>query len=89
MTAIERIAYELCEDKAKEGVIYLEMRGSPHLLLGKQESVTSKEVMKSFLQGIQSGEKDFGIKTRFLICCIRSLPGKCGISLSSLGGHVT
>uniref|UniRef100_A0A3Q2CPS6 adenosine deaminase n=2 Tax=Cyprinodon variegatus TaxID=28743 RepID=A0A3Q2CPS6_CYPVA len=30
--AIKRIAYEFIEDKAKEGVIYVEVRYSPHLL---------------------------------------------------------
>lgn len=29
---MERIAYELVEMKAKEGVIYVEVRYSPHLL---------------------------------------------------------
>lgn len=30
--AVRRIAYELVETKAKEGVIYVEIRYSPHLL---------------------------------------------------------
>lgn len=30
--AIKRIAYEFVEDKAKEGVIYVEARYSPHFL---------------------------------------------------------
>lgn len=30
--AIKRIAFEFVEDKAKEGVIYVEVRYSPHLL---------------------------------------------------------
>lgn len=30
--AIKRIAYEFVEDKAKEGVVYVEVRYSPHLL---------------------------------------------------------
>lgn len=30
--AIKRIAYEFVEDKAREGVIYVEVRYSPHLL---------------------------------------------------------
>lgn len=30
--AIKRIAYEFVEDKAKEGVIYVEVRYSPHYL---------------------------------------------------------
>jgi adenosine deaminase len=35
LSAIERIAYEFCEDKAKNGVLYAEARYSPHLLLAK------------------------------------------------------
>ena len=30
--AIKRIAYEFVEDKASEGVIYVEVRYSPHFL---------------------------------------------------------
>lgn len=30
--AIERVAYELCEDEAQHGVVYFEARYSPHLL---------------------------------------------------------
>lgn len=30
--AIKRIAYEFVETKAKEGVVYVEVRYSPHLL---------------------------------------------------------
>ncbi|VDK40975.1 unnamed protein product [Gongylonema pulchrum] len=30
--AIERVAYELCEDAANSGVVYFEARYSPHLL---------------------------------------------------------
>lgn len=30
--AIERIAYEKCQDQAENGVIYFEARYSPHLL---------------------------------------------------------
>lgn len=30
--ALERIAYELCEDMSKDNVIYFEARYSPHIL---------------------------------------------------------
>lgn len=30
--AIQRIAFEFVEDKAREGVLYVEVRYSPHLL---------------------------------------------------------
>jgi len=74
LKAVERIAYELCEDKAKNGVIYLEMRGSPHLLVPENGSITARDVIRSYLLGIQNGEKDFGITARFIICCMRNLP---------------
>lgn len=34
--AIKRIAYEFVDDKAKERVIYVEVRYSPHLLANTQ-----------------------------------------------------
>lgn len=34
--AIKRIAYEFVEMKAKEGVVYVEVRYSPHLLANSQ-----------------------------------------------------
>lgn len=34
--AIKRIAYEFVEDRAKEGVIYVEARYSPHFLANTQ-----------------------------------------------------
>ncbi|VDM98979.1 unnamed protein product [Thelazia callipaeda] len=42
--AIERIAFEVCEDEAKSGVIYFEARYSPHLLCNtvKNTAATSK-----------------------------------------------
>lgn len=35
LSAIERVAYEFCEDKAKNGVLYVEARYSPHFLLAE------------------------------------------------------
>lgn len=35
LSAIERVAYEFCEDKARNGVLYAEARYSPHFLLAE------------------------------------------------------
>ncbi|GMR49460.1 hypothetical protein PMAYCL1PPCAC_19655, partial [Pristionchus mayeri] len=40
LVAIERIAYELCEDQAKEGVVYFEARYSPFLLISENSVVS-------------------------------------------------
>uniref|UniRef100_A0A6Q2ZMS8 Adenosine deaminase n=1 Tax=Esox lucius TaxID=8010 RepID=A0A6Q2ZMS8_ESOLU len=82
--AIRRIAYEFVEDKSKEGVIYVEVRYSPHLLANtdvepipwKQEKgdVSPDDVVQLVNQGLAEGEKDFNIKARSILCCMRHMP---------------
>ncbi|XP_022240793.1 adenosine deaminase-like isoform X2 [Limulus polyphemus] len=81
--ALERVAYELCEDQAKQGVCYFEARFSPHLCSNTDglppdeivspdddRAVTPKKVVESILKGLKRGEKDFNIKARAILCCI-------------------
>ncbi|XP_069058057.1 adenosine deaminase-like isoform X1 [Pleurodeles waltl] len=82
--AIKRIAYEFVEIKAKEGVIYVEVRYSPHLLAnckvdpipwGQMEGdLTPDEVVDLVNQGLREGERDFNIKVRSILCCMRHMP---------------
>ena len=37
LVAIERIALEFCEDAAHNGILYVESRFSPHLVLGESQ----------------------------------------------------
>ncbi|KAK0398859.1 hypothetical protein QR680_002784 [Steinernema hermaphroditum] len=80
--AIERIAYELCEDQNKNGVVYFEARYSPHFLcdtvphhLSNGEPATGKltprEVIQAVKCGLDRGEAKFGVKARSILCCIR------------------
>lgn len=70
--ALERIAYELCEDEAREGVIYFEMRFSPHLC--STSCLSPEEVLKCIIKGLNKGQKDFNIKAKIILCCIRGHP---------------
>ncbi|XP_072040860.1 adenosine deaminase-like [Amphiura filiformis] len=81
--ALERIAYELCEDKAKEGVVYFEARFSPHFLADKDVPLVwgqkpgqcgAKEVVAAVSTGLRRGCEKFGIKARLILCCIRDKP---------------
>ncbi|XP_069099651.1 adenosine deaminase-like isoform X2 [Pleurodeles waltl] len=82
--AVKRIAYEFVEMKAKEGVIYVEVRYSPHLLAnskvdpvpwGQNEGdLTPDEVVNLVNQGLRDGERDFNIKARSILCCLRHMP---------------
>ncbi|XP_050773395.1 adenosine deaminase-like [Gopherus flavomarginatus] len=82
--AVRRIAYEFVEMKAKEGVIYVEVRYSPHLLANckvhpvpwdqEEGDLTPDEVVHLVNQGLQDGERDFNIKARSILCCMRHMP---------------
>ncbi|XP_051832458.1 adenosine deaminase [Antechinus flavipes] len=82
--AIKRVAYEFVEMKAKEGVVYVEVRYSPHLLANSkvkpipwnqaEGDLTPDEVVFLVNQGLQEGERDFHIKVRSILCCMRHMP---------------
>ncbi|GAA6095923.1 adenosine deaminase [Tachysurus ichikawai] len=82
--AIKRIAYEFVETKAKEGVIYVEARYSPHLLANcdvepiqwdqEKGDVTPGDVVHLVNEGLKEGEKAFKIKARSILCCMRHMP---------------
>ena len=85
--ALERIAYEFCEDIANNGVLYCETRYCPHLLANcgvdgvqcngsKEQNCSPRKVVESVCKGIERGCKDFGVKVRTILCCMRHRPGK-------------
>ncbi|XP_030588681.1 adenosine deaminase [Archocentrus centrarchus] len=82
--AIKRIAYEFVEDKANEGVVYVEVRYSPHFLANSgvdpipwnqnEGDLTPDEVVSLVNQGLSEGERKFNIKARSILCCMRHMP---------------
>lgn len=67
--SMERIAYELCEDQAKDGVIYFETRFAP--LLQDCPTLSLEESVEAVLAGLGRGARDFGVKWGLILCCIR------------------
>uniref|UniRef100_A0A1I7YPV6 adenosine deaminase n=1 Tax=Steinernema glaseri TaxID=37863 RepID=A0A1I7YPV6_9BILA len=66
--AIERIAYELCEDQHNNGVIYFEARYSPHFLCntvphhvsngnGVEEKLCPRGVIEAVKRGLDRGQE--------------------------------
>lgn len=70
--AIERIAYELAEDAAHEGIRYLEARYAP--ILNVREGLTLEGVVEASLRGLARAERDHGIVSRVVVCGIRNMP---------------
>ncbi|KAG8447060.1 hypothetical protein GDO86_014491 [Hymenochirus boettgeri] len=83
--AVKRIAYEFVEMEANEGVIYTEVRYTPQLFAnckidpipwGQEEGdLSPDEVVDLVNQGLKEGEKDFNVKVKSILCCMRLTPG--------------
>lgn len=69
--AVERIAYELCEDVAKENVKYIEVRFAPPLQA--TENFSAEEVVRRALKGLEQGSRNFKVRTGVILCFYRSL----------------
>lgn len=62
-------AYELIRQAAAEGVIYMEVRFAP--MYHGCGGMTQTEAVKAVLGGLEEAEKDFGVKSRLLLCMMR------------------
>jgi adenosine deaminase len=67
--AVERVAYEMAEDAARDNVRYLEVRYCPHL--SRAGGMTLDDVIEAELRGFERGERDFGVICRVINCSLR------------------
>lgn len=79
--ALERIAYEFCEDASKENIIYTEARYCPHLFAHVPGSYTKHDgclqpvdVIRIINKGLRRGCVDFGVEVKTILCCMRHRP---------------
>ncbi|MGQ0562677.1 MAG: adenosine deaminase [Gemmatimonadota bacterium] len=80
--ALERIAYELAEDAARENVRYMEVRYSP--VLNIQGGLTLAQAVEAPLHGLRRAERDFGIRTAVIICGLRNMSPHTSMELAQL-----
>jgi len=80
--SLERIAYELAEDAARENVVYMEVRYSP--ILHTREGMPLTEVVDAPLRGLARAREDFGIRTALIICGIRNMSPETSRDLADL-----
>ena len=80
--ALERIAYELAEDAAAEGVRYIEMRYCP--VLNIRHDLELGDTVEAPLRGLERARRDHGIMGRLIICALRNLPPGISMELSHL-----
>lgn len=80
--ALERIAYELAEDAAREGVRYLETRYAP--ILNERMGLSWGEIVEAPLRGLARAQRDHGIVGRLIICSLRHVPPATSLELARL-----
>lgn len=67
--AIERVAWEMCQDAEADGVRYMEVRYCPWLSC--RDGLSLDQVLDAELRGLVRGEADFGIIARAVSCSLR------------------
>jgi adenosine deaminase len=80
--AIERIAYELAEDAARENVRYMEVRFCP--ALNTRSGLSADAVVEAALNGLRRAEADHEVATAVIICALRNLPVQTSIEMAEL-----
>jgi len=78
--AIERVAYELVEDAARDGVRYLEVRYCP--LLSTRRGLPVERAIEAEWRGLSRGEHDFGVVTRIINCSLRHYDPSVSVALA-------
>ncbi|MDB4883727.1 MAG: adenosine deaminase [Gemmatimonadetes bacterium] len=70
-SALERAAYELAEDAARDGVRYIEVRYAP--ILNVRGGLSLEQAVEAPLRGLERAERDHGIVGRVILCAIRNM----------------
>lgn len=78
--AIERVAYEMVEDAAADGLRYLEIRYCPQLSIG--EGLSLDEVIEAEWRGLQRGLADFGVPARIINCSLRNFDPQLSVEIA-------
>lgn len=80
--ALERVAYELAEDAAADGVRYIEVRYAP--VLNVQGGLSLGEAVEAPLRGLARAEQDHGTVGRVIVCALRHLDPDLSLQVAEL-----
>jgi adenosine deaminase len=80
--ALERIAYELVADHARENVRYVEVRFCPALCT--QGGLASHDVLDAVLRGLSRAEAGLGVRAPVIVCALRTLDPVVSLEMAAL-----
>ncbi len=79
---LERIARELVEELAADGVVHAEVRFAPQL--HTRRGLTMQEVLDAVHRGLRAGSRAHGVTTGLILCCLRHRPADEGLLVARL-----
>jgi adenosine deaminase len=79
--AIERVAWEMVEDAARDNVRYLEVRYCPRL--STRQGLSLDEVTAAERRGLLRGERDFGVRTGIIDCSLRHYDPQVSLEIAT------
>ena len=80
--SLERVAYELAEDAAHDGVRYIEVRYAP--VLNVREGLSLEQAVEAPLRGLARAEREHGIIARVIVTAIRNMSPAVSQELAEL-----
>ena len=80
--SLERVAYELVEDAARDGVRYIEVRNAP--ILNTRGGLSLVEVVEAMLRGLKRGEQVHGVIARLIVIALRHMPPSTSMEIAEL-----
>lgn len=78
--AVERVAWEMVQDAARDGVRYIEVRYCP--TLSQTGGLSLDEVLAAEARGLARGTADFGVHAAIINCTLRHLPPEVSLELA-------
>jgi adenosine deaminase len=80
--ALERIAFELAEDAAREQVRYIEVRFCP--VLNTRSGLSAHQAVEAALRGLRRAEKEIGIRSAVIVCALRNLEPNVSLHMAEV-----
>jgi adenosine deaminase len=80
--ALERVAEEMLEDMAADGVVYVETRFSP--LFHTEGGLKHHEVLEAVIRGLERGRESCGVRWGIIICAMRSMDPMTSLAMAEL-----
>lgn len=83
--ALQRAAYELCEDVSRDTVRYLEVRFAP--LLHLEGDLSPREAVQAVLRGMQEGGRAFGVTSALILVAMRDRAPEHSMEVAQLAAQ--